>query len=1142
MRTLRNCMGCGEHIVVGDRFCAHCGAEQPITMGVGLPEELASRWDEIGEKLQAATEGRFHIRGLVGRGGMAAVYLADWPQMELRIAIKVMDPFLLDQESTIPRFLREARTIAKLRHRHIIRVYDSGHAEGLYYFCMDYYPGRSLERVLESEGPLPIPVVKLWLSQAADALGYAHSRPQPVVHRDVKPSNMLLDNDGDVVLTDFGIAKVRETEDTLRSPPSLTRPGAVLGTPTYLSPEQANVLLGLEGARPGVAVAASDQYSLGVVAYEMLSGQPPFTGSLASLCRAHAERKPEDIREKRPDCPTDLARIVMRMLEKDPEERWPAMEKICAALDVPTPAGSPLRSQLAGYARGRQPVGSILLRPPSGDLFVGQSLRLVATPLDLVGRPLPDRPLAWVSSDPDIALVNEEGLLRALQAGPVSITATAEGVSGEMRLSVSEVRVDTVVVAPSQLTVFIGDIGRLRAILLNQNGEELEDRETSWTSHDPGIASVDGDGTVQGLTQGATSVVASSEGQLGSASVTVSPKPVASVAVTPGLATLEVGEVKAMVCIARDLGGTRLRDRSVTWTTDEPSVVDLDQGGMIRGLVPGTATISAQCEGVSGSAQVNVKRKQVTSIGLSPTWAQLSEGETLRISATLLSADGEDLSDRSILWGTSDSGIAAVDADGRVTGLHEGSARITASCDLALASADVVVREGRAAPGPVVRESGMRPDLDDPSKSPSPTGPRAYRLSSTAIWLSGITAALVVTALILWQSSIGQVEHVPPPTPAEVVAITVLPGDEILLVSGETVALGIVALDEAGDTIRIQGPSPPRWETTGEGIVRVSQAGVLTALRPGTAGVRASLIPSDGATPLEAEATVTVAGEVAPPVARLEIRGSDSLVANTTAQYSVAILDVEGARLQEREVAWRSDDTAVADVSGSGANATVRALTPGTANLIATVDSVSATHRLAVFPVPEAPTETERRITRILIEPDEGEVEEGDTLRLHLLDQTGSRVSGTFRSSDPTLAAVSEEGLLTARSAGMVTLLATFGELSARATVLVTARVVVPDPATLDSLRTRINQAEVHRRAEEYEAGFQLLDSVGARLTELQELAPDDQGILELERQFLQTYQAVSRQCEAARSIDIRMGRDPPTCKVPPRGGGGEAR
>ncbi len=525
MSSLRPCVECGEHIAVGDRFCPRCGAEQPSTATYVLPgDQEGSRWDDILRRLQAATQGRYEIRGLIGRGGMAAVYLADWPHMDLRIAIKVMDPYLLDQRNAVQRFLQEARTIAKLNHRHIIRVFDSGQAGDLYYFCMDYYPGRSLEEVLQAGERLPIDVVRLWLWQAADALGYAHRQARPVVHRDIKPSNILLGTDGDLVLTDFGIAKVRDLESTSPAP-SLTMPGAVLGTPAYLSPEQASGILNPQGSSTGATVtSAADQYSLGVVAYEMLVGGPPFTGEMTALLSAHATQDPRPILEERPDCPADLAGVVTRMLAKSPEDRWPDMQEICKTLGVSSPPSrSPLRTQLSAIAKGHRQLVSISLSPVPDLLFEGQGLRLNATPLDFTGQPLTPKKVTWNSSNPEIAQVTQDGTVKALRAGAVCISATAEGVSGEIQLSVSPIPIDRVVVLPSTMNTAVGEAVSFRTLLLSGEGHELEGREVSWTSSDPTIASVGPDGRVTPLRPGTVTLTASSEGKSSTGSLTVAP-------------------------------------------------------------------------------------------------------------------------------------------------------------------------------------------------------------------------------------------------------------------------------------------------------------------------------------------------------------------------------------------------------------------------------------------------------------------------------------------------------------------------------------------------------------------------------------------------------------------------------------------
>ncbi|UCC75288.1 MAG: serine/threonine protein kinase, partial [Gemmatimonadota bacterium] len=243
------------------------------------------------------TQGRYEIERELGQGGMAAVYLAHELALDRRVAIKIMSPAVLMERGTVGRFKQEAITIAALKHPHIVTVHAVEHHDQLHYFVLDYVEGGSLEKVIRRTGPLPIPVVCAWLAQVASALEYAHKRG--VVHRDIKPANIMLDAEGDVIVTDFGIAKVTEKK-------GFTATGFAIGTPSYMSPEQCL----------GEAVTgASDQYSLGIVAYEMLTGAPPFSGSVLEVMTAHHQTPPRPLAQLRPDCPQPLASAVMRMLE-----------------------------------------------------------------------------------------------------------------------------------------------------------------------------------------------------------------------------------------------------------------------------------------------------------------------------------------------------------------------------------------------------------------------------------------------------------------------------------------------------------------------------------------------------------------------------------------------------------------------------------------------------------------------------------------------------------------------------------------------------------------------------------------------------------------------------------------------------------
>lgn len=247
---------------------------------------------------------------------MAGVYLCEEPRLARKVAIKVMAPSLMVDPRMVERFQQEARSTARLSHPHIVTIHEIDERDGLHYFVMSYVEGPSLDAILkQAREPLPVSTVRRWLFQIAGALNLAHR--SGIVHRDVKPGNVLVDPDGSAVVTDFGIAKVADE-------PGLTRTGMLVGTPAYMSPEQC---MGEEVA------SAADQYALGALAYHLLTGGPPFTGASMAVLQAHLSEVPRPILELRPDCPPPLAELVHRMLAKDPADRWASMTDVVAALE-----------------------------------------------------------------------------------------------------------------------------------------------------------------------------------------------------------------------------------------------------------------------------------------------------------------------------------------------------------------------------------------------------------------------------------------------------------------------------------------------------------------------------------------------------------------------------------------------------------------------------------------------------------------------------------------------------------------------------------------------------------------------------------------------------------------------------------------
>ncbi|HXL53869.1 MAG TPA: serine/threonine-protein kinase, partial [Gemmatimonadales bacterium] len=288
------------------------------------------------DALRQATLGEYEILAELGRGGMATVFLAHDLALDRKVAIKVLAPaLLLMGEGMVERFKREARTAAALSHPHIIPIYAVKESEHVLYFVMKYVQGRALDTVIRDVGTLPIPMAQTILAQVGDALGYAHRHG--VIHRDIKSSNIMLDEDGWAVVTDFGIAKVVQAA-------GLTMTGVTVGTPTYMSPEQCETR---------EVTGASDQYSLGVVAYEMLTGRLPFkSDSTMAVMYAHFNERPRPVAELRPDCPPNLGAGVMRMLEKDPARRWPGMDDVVAVCGRPSLRhDDPVRGEMITLAK-----------------------------------------------------------------------------------------------------------------------------------------------------------------------------------------------------------------------------------------------------------------------------------------------------------------------------------------------------------------------------------------------------------------------------------------------------------------------------------------------------------------------------------------------------------------------------------------------------------------------------------------------------------------------------------------------------------------------------------------------------------------------------------------------------------------------
>lgn len=292
------CAACGAPLAAAQQFCTRCGAAAgPV------------RRDPLRERLQELLGAELNVLDVVGRGGMAVVYAARDPLLERRVAVKAMLPEFAADAEMADRFLREARTAAQLQHPNIVSVFGARSKGDLLVMLMAFVEGRSLDAVLHEQGPLPLQVAGRLAADVASALQYAHEHH--VIHRDVKPANVLLASNGGALVSDFGIARRQDV-------PGLTSEGMLLGSLSYMSPEQ-------RSAEP--LTGATDQYALGVSLFEMLTGRGPFVGSPIDVHVAHLNEPAPSVREFRPDVPEAVAQTIARMLRKTPADRYPDLRE-----------------------------------------------------------------------------------------------------------------------------------------------------------------------------------------------------------------------------------------------------------------------------------------------------------------------------------------------------------------------------------------------------------------------------------------------------------------------------------------------------------------------------------------------------------------------------------------------------------------------------------------------------------------------------------------------------------------------------------------------------------------------------------------------------------------------------------------------
>ncbi|HYX44379.1 MAG TPA: Stk1 family PASTA domain-containing Ser/Thr kinase, partial [Acidimicrobiales bacterium] len=393
---------------------------------------------------QQVFTGRYQIVRHLARGGMAEVYLARDLLLDRPVALKVLFPEFSTDPSFVERFRREARAAANLNHPNIVSVYDWGEEGGTYFIVMEYVEGPTLRDVIRGEGPLFANRAAEIGAEIAAALEFAHRRG--VIHRDVKPGNVLIS--GMVKVTDFGIARAGDPQE------SLTQTGAVMGTASYFSPEQAQ----------GLPIDnRSDVYSLGVVLYEMVAGRPPFTGdSPVAIAYQHVREQPVPPSEHNPDVPPAFEAIVMKALAKNRADRYESAEALRADL-LRFAQGRPVTAEGAMPATGAAALAGAGAAAAATNVMGavgGDGTRVMSRQTEVVAEEEPERPPSRTSTYIVILAV-----LLAVLAGLLFLLARELGVGGAKDVVVPAVVGDTQQVATRKLR----DVGLKASITAQPN-------------------------------------------------------------------------------------------------------------------------------------------------------------------------------------------------------------------------------------------------------------------------------------------------------------------------------------------------------------------------------------------------------------------------------------------------------------------------------------------------------------------------------------------------------------------------------------------------------------------------------------------------------------------------------------------------
>lgn len=592
-------------------------------------------------------------------------------------------------------------------------------------------------------------------------------------------------------------------------------------------------------------------------------------------------------------------------------------------------------------------VASVAIDPPSSTLVIGAAAPLTAVVQDANGRPAAGMAILWTVKDPGVASVSQTGVVTGRAVGSTQVAANVNGVSAVASITVRLAPVASVLIQPDTRSLVLGQSATLTATPRDASGLALAGRAVAWTSSNAAVASVAPTGVVTANAVGTTIITATSEGASANATVTVSPVPVASLAIVPSSATVTVGQTAALAATVKDANGLTVTDRVVAWSSSDDRIATVSTAGVVRGIAPGSAVVSATSEGVTGTSALTVVSVAVGSVAVLPTSATVQRGATATLTATVKDVTGAVATDRQVAWSTSNASVASVSATGVVTGNAIGAATITASSGGRSGSAAITVIPvpvGSVAVEPVTADLlvgqtvAVTPTVRDANGTVVTDRLVTWSSSNTAVATVSSTtgvvtakspgsATITTTSEGRWATTSVTVTQVPVATiTLQPPALTIAPGQAAALTATTRTADGTVV---TGRTIT--------YASDNSGVARVSTTtGVVTGVASGTAVVTAT---SEGK-------SASTAVTVQPAVSFVLVSPGLVLIRKTgTVQLSAAAYDANSNRIFGRAVTWSSDDSSVAVVD---ANGLVTTKTAGTVLITATIDGKSDSSLITV--------------------------------------------------------------------------------------------------------------------------------------------------------------------------------------------------